>query len=182
MTDLLCLDFSRQPAKAPVPLLRVSAWAEALVQHPDKAFARYICSGLQFGFRIGFSRCVRLRPATRNMPSAHEHPTIVSEYLSKERALGRMLGPLNSMAGLPPLQLNRFGVIPKGHTRGKWRLITDLLYPSGHSVNDGIDPTLCSLSYSTVDEVAVLIAKLGCGALLAKVDIVSLPTDSCSPP
>ena len=152
--------------------LSVSAWAEALVRHPDKAFARYICSGLQFGFRIGFSGCVRLRPATCNMPSAYEHPTIVSEYLSKERALGRMLGPFNSIAGLPPLQLNRFGVIPKGHTQGKWRLITDLSYPSGHSVN-GIDPTLCSLSYSTVDEVAVLIAKLGCGALLAKVDIWS---------
>ena len=51
--------------------------------------------------------------------------------------------------------------------------ITELSYPHGHSVNDRIDPTLSSLSYSTVDEVAALVAHLSCGALLATVDIES---------
>ena len=46
-------------------------------------------------------------------------------------------------------------------------------FPHGSRVNDGIDPSLCSLAYTTVDEVAALIAKLGPGALLAKVDIES---------
>ena len=153
--------------------LVVEAWAQALSHHPDKAFARYICTGLQFGLRIGFSAGVRLKSAPRNMLSAREHPTVVAEYLAKEQALGRMLGPFDTAASLPPLQINRFGVIPKGHNRGRWRLITDLSFPREHSVNDGIDLALCSLSYSTVDEVASLVARLGPGALLAKIDIES---------
>ena len=72
-----------------------------------------------------------------------------------------------------PLHVNRFGVIPKGHNTGKWRLITDLLYPPGYSVNDGIDPDLCSLSYCTVDHVAAVAAAYSRGALLAKIDIES---------
>ena len=36
-----------------------------------------------------------------------------------------------------------------------------------------IDPSLYSLEYSTVDKVAQIIAGLGCGALLAKIDIES---------
>jgi hypothetical protein len=37
--------------------------------------------------------------------------------------------------------------IPKGHNTGKWRLITDLSFPRGQSVNDGIEPDLCSICY-----------------------------------
>ena len=108
-----------------------------------------------------------------NMGSACEHPSVVSKYLSKEVALGHMLGPYTRSDHLFSVHVNRFGVIPKGHDTGRWRLITDLSFPWGHSVNDGIDPSLCSLSYSTVDEVADLVARLGAGALLAKVDIES---------
>ena len=114
-----------------------------------------------------------LKPAPNNMWSAHDHPSVVSEYLAEETALGRMLGPFNRSTCLCPLQINRFGVIPKGHDQGKWRLITDLSFPPGHSVNDGIDPTLCSLLYSTVDEVADLVARFGPGSLLPKIDIQS---------
>ena len=102
------------------------------------------------------------------------HPEVISEYLRKECSLGRMLGPFRDDArGMPPLHVNHFGVIPKGHNTGKWRLITDLSFPPGFSVNDGIDPSLCSMVYTTVDEVAVLASRLGRGALLAKIDIES---------
>ena len=84
-----------------------------------------------------------------------------------------MLGPFQSPEGLPPLHINRFGVIPKGLNTGKWRLITDLSFPRGTSVNDGIDPSFCSLSYTTVDDIAAAVTALGAGALLAKVDIES---------
>ena len=61
----------------------------------------------------------------------------------------------------------------KKHQPGKWRLITDLSYPEGTSVNDAIDPALCSLSYITVDQVALRALSLGKGALIAKTDIQS---------
>ena len=159
-----------QPVSTP---LAVDAWAHALSRHPDRAFARYVCMGLKYGFRIGFQDSVRLRSAPVNMGSAREHPAVVSAYLTKELSLGRLLGPFTDTSQLPPVHINRVGVIPKGHNSGKWRLITDLSFPHGHSVNDGIDSDLCSLRYSTVDEVAYPVADLGRGALLAKIDIES---------
>ena len=63
----------------------------------------------------------------------------------------------------------------KGHTPGKWRLTTDLSHPPGASVNDRINPDLCSPSYVTMDEVVRTAAtcRLGRGVVLAKVDIQS---------
>lgn len=105
------------------------------------------------------------------MPSADGHPQIISDYLQKEISKGRMLGPFPPDFSVPELQVNRFGVIPKGHNTGKWRLITDLSFPPDHSVNDCIDRDLCSLSYITVDMVAGVVTALGRGSLLAKVDV-----------
>ena len=82
-----------------------------------------------------------------------------------------MLGPF--VGDVKSVHVSRFGVIPKGHGTGKWRLITDLSHPSGSNVNDGIDPKLCSLHYTTVEEVATVVAQLGHGTLLAKADIES---------
>ena len=129
--------------------------------------------GLSRGFRIGFNRKSPLQSAAVNMSSASLHSGIISDYLKKELALGRMLGPFTPDFSAPDLQVNRIGVIPKGHNAGKWRLITDLSFPPGLSVNDGVDPLLCSLSYTTVDHVAEVVVSLGVGALLAKVDIES---------
>lgn len=47
-------------------------------------------------------------------------------------------------------------------------MITDLSHPRGRSVNDGVDPDLCSLSYSSIED----IIQKGC-ALLVKIDIES---------
>ena len=51
----------------------------------------------------------------------------------------------------------------------------------GHSVNDGIPPHLCSLSYVTIDNAIHNILQLGEGTMLAKIDIKSafrlLPVD-----
>eukprot|EP00731_Ephydatia_muelleri_P011099 Em0005g1685a len=151
------------------PLI-LAAWEAALARHPDRDFAAYICSGIRFGFRIGFVRSCSLKSASANMFSSFQHPDIIQEYISKELDLGRMLGPLDPTC-YTTVHINRFGVVPKGHNTGKWRLITDLSYPPGHSVNDGIDPELCSLHYTSVDDMATVAAELGQGALMTKVDI-----------
>ena len=147
--------------------LRTQRWAEALAEHPDADFRRFIVTGLTHGFRIGFDCGHPLRSALRTRPSAEAHTAVVEEYLTRERNAGRLIGPLPA-AGL---HASRVGVIPKGHTPGKWRLITDLSFPPGYSVNDGIDPGLCSMSYITVEGVAETLASLGAGALMAKADI-----------
>ena len=151
---------------------RIAAWRDGLRDHPDAEFARYITMGLQSGFRIGFDGSTALHSARRNMPSVLEHPEVVDQYVGDESVAGRILGPFPRGA-IPDLHINRLGVIPKGHTPGKWRLITDLSHPDGHSVNDGIDPQLCSLRYTSVDRVARMAQSIGRGTLLAKLDIKS---------
>ena len=49
---------------------------------------------------------------------------------------------------------------------------SDLSFPEGASVNDAIDPTKCSLSYISVDDVANRAILLGKGSLIAKMDTV----------
>ena len=89
-------------------------------------------------------------------------------HVDREVALGRIVGSFELSAAW---HINRVGVIPKGHTLGKWRTITDLSFLPGASMNDGIDPELCTLSYVTVDQVAAIAGELGRGTLLVKVDI-----------
>ncbi len=178
--DLLCLDMARPLTCEPsLSLDRVTTpliapqWQRALSHHPDRAFARYILKGLTEGFRTGHRRANPLRSATGNMPSASQHPEVIDEYLRSELSLGRMLGPFSLDQVPPHTHVNRMGLTPKGHNTGKWRLITDLSYPRGASVNDGIDPRLCSLSYTSVDDVARRVSAMGIGTLMAKTDIAS---------
>lgn len=49
----------------------------------------------------------------------------------------------------------------------------DMSFPKDKSVNDGIESKLCSLTYTTVDQVPEIAVGLGAGALLANVYIES---------
>jgi len=103
------------------------------------------------------------------MPSVHQCRDKISTFLATECAEGRVLGPFDP-DWVPMVHTSRLGAVPKS-TPGKYRLIVDLSYPEGHSVNDGIDENLCSLSYVSVEEAAQTVLRLGRGTLLAKVDI-----------
>ena len=151
---------------------RLARWRQALAGHPDRVFARYILEGLEHGFRVGYNAGTPLFPTPGNMHSARLHPEVIDGYISKETEEGRMLGPF-SLGQLPGLHVNRMGVVLKGHAPGRWRLITDLSYPEGASVNDGIPPELCSLKYTSVEAVAAMAQRRGKRALLAKLDIRS---------
>ena len=156
--------------------LRVQEWERALRDHPDKEYVSYLLRGMREGFRVGFNReSVLLKSATKNMRSATEEPDVVEAYLAKEHGAGRIIGPLQvpQSSSNTLVHISRFGVIPKPHQPGKWRLIIDLSHPEGRSVNDGVDGELCSLAYATIDEAATIILRLGRFTELAKLDIAS---------
>ena len=145
--------------------LKPEVWERALELHPDQEFARFICSGIRYGFRIGFSyHLCSCKPAKGNMQSVSQHQDVVERYLGEEREAGRIMGPFKQEA-FPHVQVSPFGVIPKSEP-GKWRLILDLSSPRGNSVNDGIDKERCSVSYTTVDEIAARVLENGGGTLL----------------
>ena len=119
--------------------LNAEAWANHLQSHPDRAYVDYIIQAILHGFRLGFDYgMVQLQSTSRNMQSAEENPEV-----------GRVVGPLKPDGRI---HVSRFGVIPKSHQPGKWRLIVDLSAPRGFSVNDSILLELCSLLYASVDE------------------------------
>ena len=180
--NLICLNLNHPivasvwlPLSEVVTPLNIRAWGTALHPHPDRAFSCYISARIREGFWDGFCREFPLRSTSRNIPSAGEHPEVISTYLTKECSLGWLLGsfPREDLDILPGLQINRFRVIPKGHNTGKWCLLTDLSYPPGASLNDGISPELCSLVYTSVERVAKVVAEYSWGKLLAKIDIKS---------
>ena len=157
------------------PLI-ASAWASNLAAHPDTRFASYIVEGISQGFRIGFVQSAgsSLSSARRNMRSAYENSSVVEEYTAAELDQGRLVGPIPRQAVATEVHLSQFGVIPKRNRPGKWRLIVDLSSPKHASVNCGIDPAVCSLRYSGIDDVVVLVKSLGRGCLLTKLDLQSV--------
>ena len=103
----------------------------------------------------------KAKRATSNLSSAYHNPEVITRYIQKEVALGRMMGPLEPELAAR-VHVSPFGVILKGHI-GKWCLIMDLSSPAGSSINDVIDPSSCSLTYILVDMVAKKVAQLGRG-------------------
>ena len=101
-------------------------WVNLLSSHPDAEFSHYVLTGLAQGFRIGFDK------AKNNIQSASQYLSVVEDYLQNQIALGRVIGPV-SLSRVPSIQINHFGVIPKNHQPGKWRLIVDLSDPAGFS-------------------------------------------------
>ena len=181
--DLMHLDSMHSPYP-PAPELMgglppltpfIHQWEFLLSSHHDAQFVSYILDGLKWGFRLGFSWSNPLNSTEKNNPSSREHGDAIDEYLQKEMRAGNLVGPISSrvLTNGQHLHVNRIGVVPKGYNTGKWRVITDLSFPRGQSVNDGINAQWCSLEYTTVDKIAMVVAQLGRGALLAKVDIKS---------
>ena len=151
--------------------LHHTRWQFSLLDHPDTALVRFFTSGITCGFRLGFNRpLTSLKSARHNLEGTLQHPTVVEEYIAEEITQHRVIGPLPKSA-VPGVHISRFGVILKIHVPNKWRLIVDLSHPAGHSVNDGIPKSLCSLSYVNVDVTVRLILNAGPGALLAKMDV-----------
>ena len=83
---------------------------------------------------------------------------------------GRIIG--QAMAGLarPEITPLPVGLVPKPHS-DKWRLIIDLSYPRGKSVNDNISSAFCSLQYTSVDNAVDIITALGNSTELIKLDL-----------
>jgi len=179
--------------------LRLVQWELLLVSHPDRDYVDYILRGsyqgvfpdwfqgirvsifrsqehafsdgesTREGFQIGFKASGSVSSVRKNMHSAMENPQVVSAYIAEERKRGFLLGPFEKAE----VHLNRFGMIPKSGQPGKWRLIVDLSHTEGGSVNDSIQPELCSLQYVHMDHVVGKLTELGPGAKMAKLDIRS---------
>lgn len=149
----------------------VNALESVLREHPDRSFVLKLCSELRFGARLGYEG-PRVSKISKNLKTAVENPTIVSDNLAKEVALGRTAGPFTS----PPFenfQVSPIGIVPKKHSN-KFRTIFHLSFPkSGNSINSFIEKDDFSLQYIKIDDAISALTSLGQGTFLAKTDIES---------
>ena len=164
--------------------INVDRFQHELRHHPNPDKVAYVVHGLRDGFHLGFHSSTSLKSAAGNMASALLNPQVINNYLQSEVQFGRVAGPFSQLP-LPDLHVCRFGVIPKHHQPGKWRLILDLSCPAGHSVNDGIAGEDYSLQYMKVDDIIAGMMRLGRDSLMAKFDvqnayhIVPVHTEDC---
>ena len=180
MAELHGLDHAPTPVPSPsiswphcpTPI-QVNVLAGYLQHHPDHSFVQFILSGLSEGFHVGYRGAegsTGLRSCFRNHPSALANRAVVSNYIREELTAGRFVGPFSPRAQRQ-VHCSPIGLVPKGRGSGRWRMIVDLSYPSGRSVNDGISADLCSLQYASIDNALQFVTTLGQGTLLIKVDL-----------
>jgi hypothetical protein len=124
--------------------------------------------GFKHGFRLNYEgpREPRL---CKNLKSVTQYPDIAQQKIEKEIKAGRVAGPFNYLP-LINLKVSPIGIVPK-KTIGDFRLIHHLSYPEGSSVNDFIDPKLCSVKYTEFDEAIHMVQDLGQNCYLFKMDI-----------
>lgn len=149
--------------------INVTLLKHLLIDYPDKSAAIFLARGFEFGFKLHY-KGPRVAMECNNLKSVRQNEQLARQKLKQEVEQGRMAGPF-LFKPVSNLRCSPIGLVPK--KTGGYRLITHLSYPSGSSVNDGIDPAFASVKYSSFDNAVNMIKKLGKGALIGKMDIKS---------
>ena len=156
----------------PVPSrLNIPVWRALLQDYEDFV----ICDFLEFGWPLGYTNQTLPVFDLRTHRGALNFPSSVQDYLSSEISLGRVAGPFDA----PPFP-DGFVVSPLNRVAKRdsqeQRVIVDLSWPCGSSVNDGIPSgsflgELLVLTYHTIDAIVSAIVSLGRGCMLYKRDL-----------
>ena len=158
-------------ARLPIKLgLNFKACEHHLRDYPDKRLIQYI----KFGFPLSLQDSHELANTDiANYFSATRYPDQVSSYLDKEKSLGAKLGPLSS----PPCDhFHCSPLLTRPKDGDKCRVILNLSYPKGNSINDHVDKQHFDhnkfiLKFPTIDDIANETISIGKDTLLAKIDV-----------
>jgi len=130
---------------------------------------------LEFGWPLGYSAQQVPAGCSKNHSGAVTFDQATDDYLVKEVGLGAIQGPFLENPLSTALVFSPINSIPKKGASGR-RFITDLSFPRGRSVNDGIQLESYlggsgKVTYPTVDDFIQLIQARGQGSLLFKRDL-----------
>ena len=133
----------------------------------DPELVDFLVSGFFVGFRLGFQGPPPSGPERNNL-SADSNSEAVSTAILKELKRGHTAGPFESHP-LPSFFCSPLGAASKKD--GTKRIILDLSFPPGSSVNDGIPVDLTHVQYTSLDEALDMIRLVGPGCFMGKIDI-----------
>ena len=146
-------------------------WCALLLDYPDNIIFDF----LEFSWLLGYCGVAVPVFALRNHRGALNFPAAVEAYLSSEDHLGRVAGPFDALPFDDAFVVSLLTSVPKRDSSER-RVIFDLSWPCGRSVNDGIprnsffsDPV--DLTYPIIDDIVDAVVSLGRGCLLYKRDL-----------
>ena len=135
--------FTRQRPYCFFPPIHVSRLSLLLDGYPNDV-ASFLVSGFSQWFDIGFQHESPTAPM-RNNKSALSNAGVVSAAIIKELYRSHTAGPFNT----PPLQKMRCSSLGTNSKKdGSMRIILDLSFPKGNSVNDGIPIESCQVRHN----------------------------------
>ena len=158
-------------ARVPVPSgLCVDAWRRHLRGYTDTNLPDF----LEFGWPVYCQPTAMLQATFVNHPSARNFKEDIDHYIATERGFGALGGPFDS----PPFtytQLSPLMTRPKKDSVHR-RVIMDLSWPPGESINDAIQgkdyvDREMTITLPTVDYMEGRLLQLGRGAYLYKTDL-----------
>ena len=150
--------------------LKIENWELLLRDYWDQQLLQFF----KYGFPLGFNRNCPLQCDIGNHKSANEFPLDVQAYLDEELEHGAIAGPFKDVP-IKNCHISPFMTHPKANSDTR-RVIIDLSWPKGYSVNDGVDKstymgTDFHLTFPTIDDLTTELVKLGRGAHLYKIDV-----------
>ena len=176
--------YNFQGCRIPVSKLNMKLWRKRLTNYDD----RVVCDYLEYGFPLDFNKNNKLSyDERRNHKGAKDYPEFIQRYLKKECSASRIAGPFAVNPLSVPLAVSPMNTVPKA-SMDERRVIVDLSWPIGLSVNDGISKDsylgeIIKLHYTSVEDVCRMVMQFGKGAVIYKRDLRhayrQIPVDPC---
>ncbi len=140
---------------------------EIALKDYDWEKARHLVNCFRNGFPLHYNGPLESYPDT--CPNSVKNLDILLPMISEEILMGRIAGPYVR----PPFKSYRCSPLFLVEKRqpGKYRLIFNLSYPKGTSVNDYVDPETASVQYAGIDAAIEMLLKFDGPIFLAKADI-----------
>ena len=111
----------------------------------------------------------------KNHKGATEHQEALKKYIVKEQKYGAVMGPYPNIPFQGKVGISPLSTRPKKDTEER-RIILDLSFPIGNSVNDGIQKDSyrglpAKLTFPKVDDFSLRIYELAKGCMMFKIDL-----------
>lgn len=151
--------------------LKIHRWEHRLVHYHDRDITQF----LKFGWPTNHVGEFGSEGDCKNHKGEAENPEQINKYLKEETSRGATLGPFSKSPFWLPIKVSPLNAVDKKDSTEK-RVILDLSFPEGNSINDGIRKReylgmVVDLEYPTVDDFAALINRKGAGCLMYKRDL-----------
>ena len=158
--------------RLPVPTkLNIALWRQLLAGYSDYQ----VCEFLEYGWPVNYTKSDLPQFHPTNHASAHRFFPHVDKHVITELQHGGTIGPFTHNPFSSPITMSPLQTVEKKGTTDR-RVVMDLSFPQGSSVNDGIPKnSYCNspykLQYPSVDDLVRIIREKGQGCHLYKRDL-----------